>query len=77
LAKLTTRLGAIGLQGNVVGQRMADEAHRHLMLGIELRLEGEQGEHQVAGVANLEYTLLTPGPHRGADVVDGLEAGLA
>ena len=74
--QLAARLGAVGLQRDIVGQRVADEAHRHLVLGVELCLEREQGQHQIAGIADLEHALLPPGPHRGADIVNGLDAGL-
>ncbi len=55
---------------------MADEADRHLMRLVKLRLEGKQGEHQVAGIADLQYTLLPPRPYRRADIVHGANAGL-
>ncbi len=51
--------------------------HRHLVFGVETRLEGKQSEHQVAGIADLEHPLLSPGPHRRADVVHGTNPGAA
>ena len=71
------RSSTISLLRNRIGQRMTNEAHRHLMLVVELRLEREQGQHQVAGFANLQHALLPPGPDRGTDVVHGLDAGTA
>ena len=46
------------------------------MILVELRLEREQGQHQVAGLANLQHALLPPGPHGRADVMHGLDASL-
>ena len=66
---------AVDFERNRIGQRMTDEMHRNLMFGVETRLEGEQREHQVAGIANLEHPLLPPGPHRRADVVHGTNPG--
>ena len=43
--------GAVRLQRNGIGQRMADETHRHLVLQVETRLEGEQAQHQVHRLA--------------------------
>ncbi|MNF31712.1 hypothetical protein D3C84_124800 [compost metagenome] len=67
----------IGLQGNRIGQWMTDETHRHLMGVVELRLERKQGQHQVAGVTNLQHAFLPPGPDGGTDVVHGLDPGTA
>ncbi len=68
---------AVRLQRYGVGQWVTDEAHRHLMLQVETRLEGEQGQHQVAGITNLQHALVPPGPQPRGYVVHGLDAGLA
>lgn len=73
----STGRSAIRLQGNGVGQGVADETHGHPMLFVETRFEGEQRQHQVAGFANLQHPLLPPGPHRRADVMHGTQASLA
>ena len=54
---------------------MADEAHRHLMLVVKPGFEGEQRQHQIAGLADLQHSLLPPCPDRRADVVDRLDPG--
>src|SRR3546814_9448618 len=56
---------------------MTDEANRYLVLVVEPGLERKQREHQIAGVTDLQYPLLTPGPYRRTDVVHGLDSGAA
>src|SRR3546814_19589042 len=56
---------------------MTDEANRYLVLVVEPGLEWKQREHQIAGVTDLQYPLLTPGPDRRTDVVHGLDSGPA
>ena len=55
---------------------MTDKTHRHLMLQIELCLEGKQTEHQVAALANLQHALLPPGPDGRTDIVHRANARL-
>ena len=44
-AEAFARLGAIGLEREFVGERVADVAHRHARALVELGLEGEQAQH--------------------------------
>ncbi|MNH10960.1 hypothetical protein D3C79_704520 [compost metagenome] len=60
-----------------IGQRMADEPYRHALLFIEACFEWQQRQHQIATFTNLQHTLLPPCPDRRADVVHGLDTGLA
>ena len=41
------RGGAVGLERNLVGQRMADELGAHVVRRVELGLERQQAQHQV------------------------------
>ncbi|MNZ87288.1 hypothetical protein D3C78_1061400 [compost metagenome] len=74
-AQLLARGGPISLQRDGIGQRVADETHRYGVLFVEACFEGEQSQHQIAGIANLQHAFLPPGPDRRADVMHGADAG--
>ena len=62
-AELRARRGAIDLERNLVGERMADEGGTYAVFAIEIRLEREQAQHQVHRLADRAHAPLAPGPH--------------
>ena len=69
------RGGAVGLQRNHAGQRMAHVGGTNAVFGQQLGLEREQAQHVVGGGFQLGQLLGPPGPERRADEVQRLEAG--
>ena len=65
---------AIDLQRNLIGQRMADERRLHAVPRIELRLEGQQAQHQVNRLADGPHPPLPPGPHLRTHVLNRTQA---
>ena len=48
---------------------MPHEGHRHALLPVKLRLEGEDHHHAVHQAGDGAHPVAAPGPHLGADVV--------
>ena len=68
---------AIGLQWNLIRQRVADElTARTRMRGVKLGLRRQQAQHEVAGGADGAHPPLPPGPHLRTHVLHGGSTGL-
>jgi hypothetical protein len=68
---------ALWLGRNLVGEGMADIAHRHAGLLVDRRLEREQAEHARHAARDALDAATAPGPDRRAHVVDGGHTGIA
>ena len=55
------RCRAINLEWNLVCERVADELSPNTMVSVERRLERQQTENQIAGLADRSHALLPPG----------------
>ena len=62
---------AIDREGNLIRERVADEHRRHAVLLVEVRLEGQQAQHEITGGADAAHAALPPGPDLGTYVLHG------
>src|SRR3990172_10918917 len=56
---------------------MANEAHRDVVFLIAGIFKREQRQHHIDGPGDAPQAILTPGPHRGADIMYGFYPGIA
>ncbi|OGI37036.1 MAG: hypothetical protein A2V91_04285 [Candidatus Muproteobacteria bacterium RBG_16_64_10] len=73
--QLLAQRGPIHLAGDFIGQRVADECRRHLVLLVELRFEREQRQHPIDRAPDLAHPVAAPGPDLRTDILDGRNAG--
>src|SRR6185312_9625170 len=67
----------IDVERNLVGERMADEDGPYAVAPVELRLEGQQAEHEVARPRDELHAVLAPRPHLRTDELHGRQSRAA
>ena len=64
----------IRVQRHGICHGMTDKAARDVKFVIKRFFERQKGQHHIGGSAYFENAFLSPGPHRGADVMNGFNA---